>query len=332
MSLDEFGDGPSPAKERPRPGLTAPPIEAEPAPHTADNAKIPGGGDNTQWSCMCEGRFMAAPNTVGRLPPGAYGFIATHHGIMLVPKVLNVDELLEFPDSRQGEIMQEIEDFWKTAGKFKYHVVLHRRGFIFHGPAGCGKTCLVQQIVSRVIRGGDIVFMMDTQPSLFRAGLHLVRSIEPTRRIVCVFEDLDAIIELYGDDEILSLLDGENQIDHVLNLATTNYPGRLDRRLVGRPRRFDRIVKVGMPSAKMREMYFIKKLNLSREDASKWVKGSDGFSFAACCELLISVMCLGRDFDKSVARLKEMMTTNPSNPTDVSTRVGFGGAAIPEEE
>ena len=281
---------------------------------------------------MCEGRFMAAPNTVSRLLPGAYGFAATQTGIILIPKVLNVDELLEFPDSRQGEIVQEIEDFWKTADLFKHHVVLHRRGFIFHGPAGCGKTCLVQQIISRVIRGGDLVFMMDTQPALFRAGLHLVRAIEPARRIVCVFEDLDAIIEQYGDDEILSLLDGENQIDHVLNLATTNYPGRLDRRLVGRPRRFDRIVKVGMPSPKMREMYFIKKLHLSREDASRWVKGSEGFSFAACCELLISVMCLGRDFDKSVARLKDMMTTNPTDASDASTRVGFGGSTIPEEE
>jgi ATP-dependent 26S proteasome regulatory subunit len=54
----------------------------------------------------------------------------------------------------------------------------------------------------------------------------------------------------------LSVLDGENQVDKVLNIATTNYPEKLDRRLVGRPRRFDRLIYIDMPNHVVRREYF----------------------------------------------------------------------------
>jgi len=275
---------------------------------------------------------MAAPNTTTRLPPAAYGFVPTQAGLKIVTKKLVVDELLEFPDSRQGEILREIEDFWGKAEVFKHFDVRHRRGYMFHGPAGSGKTCLIQQIMARVIKGGDIVCLLDGHPSSFRSGLHLIRQIEPERRIVAVIEDIDAVIGQFGEDEILSLLDGENQIDHVLNLATTNYPERLDKRLVNRPRRYDRIIRVGMPTAAMRGMYFVKKLKLEPDEAAKWVKNSEGFSFAACCELLISVMCLGRDFDVSVKKLQDMIEAKPSSTADVAARAGFNPTIANTEE
>ncbi len=43
--------------------------------------------------------------------------------------------------------------------------------------------------------------------------------------MVCIFEDIDAIVQEHGEDELLALLDGEARIDYVLNVATTNYPG-----------------------------------------------------------------------------------------------------------
>ena len=59
----------------------------------------------------------------------------------------------------------------------------------------------------------------------------MLRSIEPDTQIVCLFEDIDAYIGTYGEEEILSLLDGETQINKVLNVATTNYPRKLDQRI-----------------------------------------------------------------------------------------------------
>ena len=65
---------------------------------------------------------------------------------------------------------------------------------------------------------------------------------------------------MHGDSELLQWLDGSHQINKVINIATTNYPERLDRRIVSRPRRFDRIIKIEAPAARIRETYLAKKL------------------------------------------------------------------------
>ena len=187
-----------------------------------------------------------------------------------------------------------------------------------------GKTCLVQQIISDIVAADGLVFQCNTHPSVFNDGLSLFRKVEPYRPAVCLFEDIDAIIDEHGEDEILTLLDGENQIDRVLNIATTNYPEKLDRRLVARPRRFDRVLKIGMPGKEVRKMYFQKKLKVSDSELDKWVAGTENFSFAACAELVISVCCFEKPFDDAVNVLKEMMTTKHSS-TDYTESVGFKG-------
>lgn len=318
MSLKEFGTAPRPAKA-PRNGL----IIDSAAPAVLEEKKKEG-GDVCQWVIGANGHYMPAPATTEKLPAGAYSVGHYSDGIHIIRKTISVDALLDFPDSKQDQIISEINTFWENTAPFKQYGFLHRRGYLLYGPPGGGKSCLIQQIVNRVVASGDVVFVMDCQPGLFRTGLQLFRAVEPERRIVCVFEDVDSIIERYGDDELLSLLDGENQIDHVLNLGTTNYPERLDPRIVGRPRRFDSVIKIGMPTKAMREAYFKKKLNLDQEDLPKWVKSSAKLSFAALSELVISVKCLGNDFDETVKKLREMAEAKPDSKDDnTGGRVGF---------
>ena len=158
-----------------------------------------------------------------------------------------------------------------------------------------------------------LFFNATNHPAVFNDGLSQFRKVEPGRPIVCLFEDIDAIVDEHGEDEILTLLDGENQIDKVLNIATTNYPEKLDKRLVSRPRRFDRVLEIGMPSSAVRKMYFEKKLKVSDDEIGKWVTASEGFSFAACAELVISVCCFEKTFEESVETLKTMMEATLSS-------------------
>ena len=195
--------------------------------------------------------------------------------------------------------------------------------FVIHHNSG--KTCIIHQVMHDIEEAGGLVFQCDCHPALFNSGLSLFREIEPERPVVCLFEDIDAIIASHGEDEILALLDGENQINRVLNIGTTNYPERLDKRLVARPRRFDRVIKVDMPPETVRRLYFAKKLNVDEQDLDKWVKATEGFSFAALAELVISVCCFENPFDESVARLDEMMHANVSSKDyDYASKVGFG--------
>src|SRR5258707_7883419 len=97
------------------------------------------------------------------------------------------------------------------------------------------------------------------------------RDVERQRPMVCVFEDIDAIIEQNGDSDLLQWLDGNHQVDKAVNLATTNYPEKLDPRIISRPRRFDRILRIDAPDARMREAHFAKKVpGLTAVGFAKW--------------------------------------------------------------
>jgi SpoVK/Ycf46/Vps4 family AAA+-type ATPase len=279
-----------------------------------------------QWTVCGPHTYKPVSVTYPELQSGVYDInISQYHGIIFEKKTICVDDLLRFPDSVSGKILSEITTFWKKGDKFKEHGFLHRRGYLLHGPAGSGKTCLVHQIIADIISNGGLVFQCSHHPSTFNDGLSVYRKVEPSRPVVCLFEDIDAIIDEHGEDDILGLLDGENQIDKVLNIATTNYPEKLDPRLVARPRRFDRVLKIGMPSAEVRKMYFQKKLKVSDEELEKWVGATDGFSFAACAELVISVCCFEKPFDNAVNILREMMDAkHTSHDYDTENGVGFG--------
>lgn len=91
----------------------------------------------------------------------------------------------------------------------------------------------------------------------------------------------------YGESELLSILDGENQISGVCNIATTNYPELLDKRIVGRPCRFDRVHR-------------IKKRLPKGAPIEEWVRRTDGLSIASISETIISVFCFGKTLDEAV--------------------------------
>ena len=143
---------------------------------------------------------------------------------------------------------------------------------------------------------------------------------------IFIFEELvNTLSPGHNSATILDFLDGERSIDKALIIATTNYPEKLDKRLVSRPRRFDRVIQIGMPSDEVRKMYFEKKLNVSAEEIDKWVLASDTFSFAACAELVISVCCFEKKFEEAVKDLKAMMAAVlSSRDYEFSTKnVGF---------
>ena len=264
-----------------------------------------------QWAVCGPNTYKPVSVTFPKLQSGVYSIaVSQYHGIIYQRKHVCVDDLLRFPDSVSDKILAEIATFWGKGKKFQEHGFLHRRGYLLHGPAGSGKTCLVQQIIADIVNADGLVFQCTNHPAIFNDGLSQFRKVEPHRPIVCLFEDIDAIVDDHGEDEILTLLDGENQIDKVLNIATTNYPEKLDKRLVARPRRFDRVLEIGMPSPAVRKMYFEKKLKVSDDEIGKWVSASEGFSFAACAELVISVCCFEKKFDDAVKTLREMMEAN----------------------
>lgn len=326
MGLGDFGKNVASlpkAKGASRKGRPA--TEASPTPESEEKDLL-NSIRLVQWAVCGPNTYKPVSSTFEELESGVYGIrVSQYHGIIYEKRSICVDELLRFPDSVSEKILDEISTFWKKGRKFKEHGFLHRRGYLLHGPAGSGKTCLVHQIIADIVESGGLVFQCSNHPSVFNDGLSQFRKVEPDRPVVCLYEDIDAIIDEHGEDDILNLLDGENQIDKVLNLATTNYPEKLDPRIICRPRRFDRVLKIDMPSDTVRRMYFNKKLNVSESELDKWVSATKTFSFAACSELVIAVCCFEKPFDEAVKTLSDMMGSRPSSREYNSSGVGFVG-------
>jgi AAA+ superfamily predicted ATPase len=279
-----------------------------------------------QWMVTGPNHFQVCGQTAETLPPGAYNCFVDNCGAAhFQGRDLHVDELIHFPDSLPSKVLAEIKQFWATGDRFARYGFLHRRGYLFYGKQGCGKSSLIHQIVSAVVAEGNVAFFCQ-HPYAFMQAAAKFRQVEPERPIVCIFEDIDAIIAQYGDSELLQWLDGNSQVDKAVNIASTNYPEKLDRRIVSRPRRFDRILRIDAPDARVREAYFARKITeLTPAELARWVELTDGLPFAALAEMVISVMCLGNDLEESAKLLKSLDAHNPSSLEFADGPVENGG-------
>lgn len=284
--------------------------------------------DSTQWGLIGAKTYKGFPRTQNKLPAGVYSITVDRNDDrpIYVRRDVKTDDILALQESITKSTIKEIQTFWGKESLFKSLGFLHRRGYLFYGPQGTGKSSVVKQIMEDVVRRGGLVFLCDN-PKFLNQALVTLRQAEPERQLVCVFEDIDAIIGKYGEDELLALLDGANMIDHVLNIATTNYPERLDRRIVSRPRRFDRVVKVDVPCAGIRREFLAAQLpKVKKKDLEAMVMQTDGLSLAALSEMIISVYCLGNKLDDTIKILKALANGKPSSD-DFSGDAAIGFAS-----
>jgi SpoVK/Ycf46/Vps4 family AAA+-type ATPase len=279
-----------------------------------------------QWGCYPNGIFQATSITRKILPPNCYQLDANQNGLIFISHETKTDDLIRLNDEYSVSLLKEINDFWSLEEEFKKFGFLHKRGLILHGPAGGGKTCIVQMIIKDLISNFDgVVLIGNCSPQLVAEAIKQVKQVEANRKIICLFEDIDSIIKKYGESDLLSLLDGETQINNVLNIATTNYPEVLDKRIVSRPRRFDRRIKINMPSAAVREQYFQNKVGdkIDKQEIEKWVSATEGFSFAALTELIVLVKCLKNNFEQAIEDLRNLIDCKVSSDQYDKSKVGF---------
>lgn len=288
---------------------------------------------NAQMWAVAGDAYFPCEEAVKTLPAAQYTIDQSNErGIFFYRKDVMLDDLVILPDSATDAVLQEIEEFWTREDIYRKYRYLWKRGILLWGPPGSGKTTTVQLISKRIIdRGGIAVYIGN--PRVAAHGLRLMRKVEPKRPIVVMLEDIDVIVQHY-EQELLSLLDGELQIDNVVFVATTNYPEKLDKRIVNRPSRFDLVKKVGMPSADARKVYLLnREEDLDKNivtvtsdegetrtitEADHWVELTNGFSIAHLKEVILGVKCFGKPVTEVVKRLKAMANKPSSSSGDAS--------------
>jgi energy-coupling factor transporter ATP-binding protein EcfA2 len=289
-----------------------------------DPAAAPKPSGEQRWASNNDA-FWGAASTYEEIPAGCYRVSETPGvGIVMLKQTVETDNLLELPDSSSAEILSEFDNFWTLKESFTSRGFLHKRGYLLWGPPGSGKSSTLQLMIKKLIEDQDGVVILIDNPILTGGAFQLLRQIEPTRPLIAILEDIDALIERYGETQFLALLDGESQINNLVFIATTNYPERLDKRFVDRPSRFDTIKYVGMPTADARRVYLqAKEPSLEGEELETWVDGTEGLSVAHLKEVIIAVRCFKQPLEAVLKRMEEMRVRPPKSE-DAPDKPSFG--------
>lgn len=319
QEMEEFAEQLHNALKAPLP--TKPGEEGEQPTSSRNN-----GDSHCQWALGGNGRYQPVGATVPRLPSGIYEPFATNSMWGLEKMHMSSDGIYMLPDMATEDVLDEVKRFWENEERYRKHKLLYKRGIILWGPPGGGKTVTVKLLMNELVKRDGIVVLAQNI-NLTTMCLKAIRRIEPKRNLIVVLEDIDEILNFNGESVVLSLLDGENNVDNVLHLATTNYPERLGARIINRPSRFDRRVYVGMPSSEARKAYLLQATNngLTEEDITKWLEDTDKMSVAHLRELVAAVYCLDQPYDEVIKRLQDMAKQVKGEEEFKKNRLGFGG-------
>lgn len=200
--------------------------------------------------------------------------------------------------SLKAEIVNDFSQFFSSREFYESHGIPWKRGVLFIGPPGNGKTHTLKALVNELKRPCLYVKGFESEYETDQQNIALVfKRARMAAPCFLVFEDLDAMIDDENRSFFLNELDGFETNSGIAVLATTNYPDKLDPAIVDRPSRFDRKYFFNSPGTAEREEYVSfwnrrlqAELRLSEDVSVKLVRDTEGFSFAYMKELFLSSM------------------------------------------
>jgi ATPase family associated with various cellular activities (AAA) len=207
------------------------------------------------------------------------------------------DDLVLAP-SLDRVLLRDFRRFLASKDLYARYRAPHRRGALFVGPPGNGKThairALLREIDLPVLYVKSLKARNTPENDSIAAVFDEARDRSPC---VLVLEDLDALVTDETRSVFLNELDGFARNDGVITLATTNHPERLDPALLERPSRFDRKYYFDVPGQEERRRYLTRwrakvEPDIRPSDAAleRTIEKSEGFSFAYLQELVLAAM------------------------------------------
>jgi hypothetical protein len=247
--------------------------------------------------------------------------------------------------SLKQDIREDLEQFFAARSIYERYNIPWKRGIIFIGPPGNGKTHAVKAILNAIKYPCLYVKSFNSEYGTDESNIHAVfERARQTAPCVLVLEDLDSLLTPQNRSNFLNELDGFATNVGIVTLATTNHPERLDPSILDRPSRFDRKYPFDLPEPSERLAYIIH-WNASLEDtlritgdaAAELSELTEGFSFAYLKELFLSSMMrwisrpqqgtMEAAMKSQVATLREQMVS--AQTLDEEPKEGENGAVPP---
>ena len=202
------------------------------------------------------------------------------------------------------ELQEAVE--WPMKYPGLYDKLGHKmpRGILLHGPSGTGKTLLAKAVATQSeanfvsVRGPELLSKWVGESE--RGIREIFRRARQASPCVIFFDEIDSIAPIRGAggetavtervvSQLLTELDGMENMHGVIVLAATNRPDMIDPALL-RPGRFDKIIQIPLPDKAGRKMILeinAKKIPIlndpndpQRVDIDKIAELTDGLSGA----------------------------------------------------
>ncbi|MDQ2887530.1 MAG: ATP-binding protein [Chloroflexota bacterium] len=202
----------------------------------------------------------------------------------------------------QGTLKQDIradlERFFDARDVYEKYRIPWKRGILFVGPPGNGKTHAVKALINSLDRPCLYVKSFKAEYSEDEDNIHDVfKRARKAAPCILVLEDLDSLLTDENRSFFLNELDGFATNTGIITLATTNHPERLDPAIMDRPSRFDRKYPFELPGLQERIDYIQhwnailqEAMQLPTEAIEHIASLTEDFSFAYLKELFLSSM------------------------------------------
>ena len=207
-------------------------------------------------------------------------------------------ENLILAESLKHQIQNDFQQFLESREVYDRYKIPWKRGAIFIGPPGNGKTHTLKALINQL--GKPCLYVRsfksddETEQENISAVFKRARMTTPS---IVVLEDLDSMIDNKNRSFLLNELDGFQSNTGVMVIATTNHPKKLDPSILDRPSRFDRKYYFQLPEETERLAYVAKwneelqpELRVSSVGTERVVRETEGFSFSYLKELLVASM------------------------------------------